>query len=555
MAKKKDISVPESVPPMVQILRDFWLWVGDGKCIIKSDRTPDGVPRLMPLKPNRLQVHLYTKMIEQAYRNQPIRIIGLKGRKGGFSTWVEALAYFIVKNNPQIYAQVIAHTDPSTRDIFEIAGRIYVNDPDWAHKPKFPEKHTIDFTRMHDSKLNTRTFGGQYVSSSATINVEHISELAKVEGDPATVADQMQSLLNAVPGSPMSIIVIESTANRADKSGQFEKRFREAQRGEGSFEAAFMPWFWETSYRSQGPPLKPLLDQKEREAEELARDTYGLDEEQLRWRRKQIVDQGGRIRFEQDFPSSIEEAFQVAAGKVFPSLREKTHTLCVEPGALLSDGYQIYRGFDWGGRDPFVCITVAHKVGRARFTIDVPRCPNLWRELTGWIYDDNGRPVDRDNHGIDALRYVVTKYNMTGHVHVFQEMFDFNFAAEGRWIADNAQAVKRAHADWPIAGSVGDRSRPDCIAAFRSQGVQCIPYVLDTVRAEQGEVLYGVDRLNELIVASFPIVYEPEPPPPMEQEERTNRRRGMFGFGFCSLEHMHALTQHREQQRIKRRAG
>lgn len=548
----------QSVPPMVEILRAFYAWVEDGNCIIASDRNADGIPKLIPMKFNRLQLHLFETMLSQAYQNQPIRIIGLKGRKGGFSTFVQALGYFIVKTRPHMHARVLAHTDQSTQDIFDIARCIYVNDPSYIdQKPPDPTNRAIEFKHPHNSSLKMRTFSGRYALSSATVQVLHISELAKAEGDPDTVRNIMLSLLNAVGLSPMTIVIIESTANRADQSGEFKKRFRDAEKGIGSFVPVFIPWFWESTYRIVGAKPKPWPDPKDQEEEDRVRAEHRLDDEQLAWRQKQIINHGGLLSFQQEYPCTVREAFQSASGLIFPSLNEKTHNLSIEPERLLKDGYRLYRGFDWGGVDPFVCTWVAYKPGKPKFSIDMARCPNLWREMSEWMYDPKtGRPVTHDDHGIDCVRYVATQWNMTGHVHVFKELYDFNFAAEGRWIADNAHAVLKGTGNWPISASVGDKSRVDCLAAFRAQGVPVMGYDLDKrVRGDKGEVEYGIDRLNQLIVASYPIVYDPDPLPQMELEDRTNRRRGMFGFGFCSMEHMRAVYERREQQRFRRRAG
>ena len=534
--------------PAVQLLQSYWKWLWEGGCqIIRSEEPELGI---QPMVPRLMQEQLYETILTQAMAGKPVRIVGLKARKHGFSTEVQSLAYFAVKSMSNFYAQTVAHTEPSTRDIFRIAARMYVNDPDWEKRPKWPGKGEISFLDQHDSVLNTRTFGGHYISSSATIPFAHISELAKVPREPQFVEDQLLSLLGAVPDNAFSFIFIESTANRADKSGEFERRYWEATRQAGNFEAVFYPWFIEPSYSMAGPLLEPLADDKERRIEgELVERFPFLSEDQLRWRRKKIVDLGGLLKFDQEFPDSDETAFQKATGKVFPALNRATHNFSAEVRELLKEGYRLYRAFDWGGSDPFVCLWLAHKPREhARLTIDIERCPELWREMRGLIYDDHGRPVDRNNHGVDALRYAATFWDFKGYVHVWQEHFDPDFAAEGRWIQDCAHDVLDLTGDLPIQGSVGDRSRPDCITAFQSQGIPTQAYKLPDVTGRPGEIMYGIDRLNELIVASHPIVYPPEPLSPMEEYER-KRSQAAVTFGWPDLQAMHDQSQWRETRR------
>ena len=529
---------------MVDWLNAWWRWVMIGSCLILPRRVQDGI---QPLVPNSMQADIYETMLTQAMADRPIRIVGLKMRKGGFSTLVQSAGYSLCKSVAHFHAQTVAHTDASTKDIALIGKRMYVNDPDWGSRPKEPTESAISLADHNGSKFATRTFGGHYVSSSATIHFLHISELAKAPGDPRFVSDQLLSLFGAVPDEASTVILIESTANEADRSGEYERRFWEAREEKGDFIAVFYPWYLEDSYATPGPALRPLADRKLRMAEDDLRDQFPfLTDDQLRWRRNKVVQLGGLRKFMQEYPSSPEEAFQKAEGKVFPSLRREVHHYSVEVRELLKRGYRLYRGFDWGGRDPFVSIWVAHNPREhGRFTVDIERCPKLWYELTRHCYDENGRPIDRDNHGIDALRYATTFWDMKGHVHVFQELFDFDFAGEGKWIQDCAHAVLDASADLPITGSVGDRGRPDCITAFNAQRLPTSKYLVEGVSGRPGEIMYGIDRLNQLMTANYPLTYPPEPPSEFEQRARQKASTGMT-YGFRNLNQLDAQKQWEE---------
>ncbi|MDD4888349.1 MAG: hypothetical protein PHU85_00330 [Phycisphaerae bacterium] len=554
----------ETATPMVPILRGFWLWlhtppgaaaqarmraagvVGPitGPCVIK-----DKDAHLITLVPNSLQTDVYLAMLEQAKLGLPVRVLILKYRKPGCSTIVEALGYYLVKHYPHRYAQVVAHTESSTRDIFEITARMFVYDPEHTSQPKWPAASTLDFQDQHDSWLQVRTFGGQYISSSANIQFLHLSELAKVAGDQESVQQQMLSVSNSVADSPFTVIVIESTANGADTSGEFERRARLAMKGEGSFAFVFAPWYDEPrAVLGDEAPLPALTEPKEIAAEaELLERVPQLSNAQLRWRRQKIADSGSLIKFMQDFPSTPDEAFSVAEGRVFPALRKERHGLHRPVGELLADGYQLYRGFDWGGVDPFVTLCVAHHRDRpTQFTVDIGACPHFWHELTHLTYGPRGRPRDENNHGVDVIRYIATFWNFTGHGHVFAEWYDPDFAAQGRSIDDNAADVHRLCEAWSFTGGVGDRSRPDCINSFRKAGICLQPYTCEAAESRGQEVQYGVDFLNRLIVASAPARY-PAPPLTRDQRDKAFTRRTGLKIGYAGVDAVgRALERNRE---------
>jgi hypothetical protein len=538
--------------PLVPVLQHFWEWLGTGHCQIKSR----GGSGLISLIPNQLQKDMYFTMLVQAKAGRPIRLIILKGRKPGCSTFIQALGYFLVRHYPHISAQVLAHTDRSTQDIFEIAARMYVHDPDNAQRPAWPTAGTISFMEEHDSQFNIRTLGGQFASSSANHQFVHVSELAKVQGGKDFVQDQMASVSGSIADTPNTFLFIESTALHADESGEFQRLCETVQRGEGPFGFVFSPWFNEPSntVAGAGPlPTFPEGDEwkADREAEDALREQFPqLSDGQLFWRRNKIMQLGGLHKFRQDHPATPEEAFEAATGRIFPKLRKATHDWRAAPEELLAQGYGFYRGVDWGGRDPFACLWIAHNPrARSRFTVDAKECPETWRELTHWNWGPHGKPVDADNHTIDAGRYAVTYYRMTGHVHVFREVYDADFVARGDSVADNAHAVLTENGSWPIGGTVADRGRPDCINTFINQGIPTEGYNIPGVIGRGGEVQFGIDRLSELIVASYPIEYDPEPLPVEEVHRRRQSRTGLT-FGYSGLEELYA-----ERQRTAERGG
>jgi hypothetical protein len=77
-----------------------------------------------------------------------------------------------------------------------------------------------------------------------------------------------------------------------------------ALRGEGDYILVFIPWFWQPEYRKPVPPGSTWNE------DELAyQAAYGLDDEQLAWRRAKIVELNGAHHFRREYPATPAEAF------------------------------------------------------------------------------------------------------------------------------------------------------------------------------------------------------------------------------------------------------
>ena len=72
--------------------------------------------------------------------------------------------------------------------------------------------------------------------------------------------------------------------------------------GENEYIPIFLPWFITPEYRRTPPGPLEL-----REEEEKLIEKFRLDEEQLYWRRLKIAE-GGKLKFQQEYPASAEEA-------------------------------------------------------------------------------------------------------------------------------------------------------------------------------------------------------------------------------------------------------
>ena len=150
-----------------------------------------------------------------------------------------------------------------------------------------------------DSKIKCMTAGGKGIGRSDTFTALHLSELAFWEGNKK---ETMTGLLQAVPNTPDSMIIIESTANGYE---YFKEMWDRAVAGESDFYPLFIGW---NELKEYSMPYTGFnLTQEERELKE----QYNLTLEQLTWRRWCIQNNcsGDIEQFRQEYPICPEEAF------------------------------------------------------------------------------------------------------------------------------------------------------------------------------------------------------------------------------------------------------
>lgn len=110
---------------------------------------------------------------------------------------------------------------------------------------------------------------------------------------------------------PSSEIWLETTS--AGPTGEFFKRYTDAMKSIGRYEAAFVPWVVQAEYTEAGE-FKP--DPEPEEEGELPegeyQELYGLTDGQMLWRRSKILELGSLAKFRQEYPIDVTEAFASA---------------------------------------------------------------------------------------------------------------------------------------------------------------------------------------------------------------------------------------------------
>lgn len=257
-----------------------------------------------PLWLNRAQRHLHEQIEEQREGLGYVRVIGLKGRQQGFSTYVQGRFYWLVTGGWGRRAFILTHEDPATRNLFEMARRFHEHCPD-ALKPRAKRSSTTElyFDRL-DSGYAVGTARTKATGRSGTYQLFHGSEVAHWPNQ----SDHMAGLGQAIPSGKAAEgteIILESTANGVGE--MFHEIWQAAERGQSEYRPVFVPWYWQEEYALEPPP-----GWEPDEEEAAYGGAYGLTPQQLYWRRRKIDDElaGETWLFRQEYPATPSEAFQ-----------------------------------------------------------------------------------------------------------------------------------------------------------------------------------------------------------------------------------------------------
>lgn len=280
--------------------------------IEKYLKIQDKNSKIVPFKMNKPQMKLYNALKKQYEQGKPQRAIVLKARQMGFSTLTEGIIFKKTVTAFNIKSGIITHEASATDNLFNMSKKYLDNLPD-EMKPQIKKSNAKEL--VFDSEKGTglkgiikcMTAGNTTVGRSDTFQNLHISEYAFWGGKKK---DTLIGLLQSVPNTKDTMIVVESTANGYD---DFKDMWDDAVEGKSDFIPVFCAWWELDEYRKEYNGFE--LNEEEIELKKL----YNLDKEQLAWRRWCIQTncRGDVNLFKQEYPSCPEEAFMSSGNCVF----------------------------------------------------------------------------------------------------------------------------------------------------------------------------------------------------------------------------------------------
>ncbi len=266
-----------------------------GRCLKIRPKTGG----LVPLVLNRAQQYIHAQAEAQKERLGWVRLIILKGRQQGCSTYIEGRFYWKTSGLPGQFAYILTHEDKATKNLFSMAERFHQHCP-WTVKPhRGPAKGFAMVFDQLDSGYDVGTARTAGTGRSGTYQYFHGSEAAYW----ANANDHMAGVGQAVPLMKGTEIFLESTA--AEIGNMFHIKWEQAINGDNEYLPVFVPWWWQDEYRLPVPDGFQL-DTEEAEYAE----TYDVGLEQMAWRRHKIRELGDIVLWQREYPATPEEAFQ-----------------------------------------------------------------------------------------------------------------------------------------------------------------------------------------------------------------------------------------------------
>jgi hypothetical protein len=282
---------PEKVHELLQTNLPFF-----SKVVLKIKNKESG--QIQPFIFNRAQEYLHFRIEKQKKEKGRVRIIILKGRQQGMSTYAAARGYHLSTRNRGKAVFILSHEYQTTNKLFAMVDRFQHHCPE-AIKPHTDvyNNKQIKFDRL-DSEYTTGTAGNEDVGRGGTLQYFHGSEVGFWENTDGIETGIMQSIADVADTE----ILLESTAN--GMGNMFHRKCMAAMRGEGDYELVFIPWFWQKEYR------RPVDDNfTYTEEEVILKESFRLDAEQIYWRRIKIEEFGTEWKFRQEYPMTVQDAF------------------------------------------------------------------------------------------------------------------------------------------------------------------------------------------------------------------------------------------------------
>jgi hypothetical protein len=383
----------------------------------------------------------------------------LKARRLGLTWLLAAYAVYLMTEKENQTIVVLNQTREYAQDFLERMRLILDHLPD----DKRPERKVDNKAQL------TFKNGGSVRSVACTRRAIRSLSADLVIFDEAAYMDLLKDARKAAqPAVELGDGQVVAISTSGGPGGEFHDVWHQAASGKNRYRSVFLSWK-ELPQRDDGWYAR---EARENEADPLY--------------------------MKREYPASAEEAFESAEGRVFPLfvrgdkfIHERT----------INSRWQKYRAIDFGGVDPFVCLWGAVIPGDGpSLTVD-PACDNLIRELLGYSYDVSGSPADKNNHACDALRYMISSPPITGHLHIYRELFIPNSAAKGWTLTELAAEIDRLSGDEEFKNTYADAARPDLIATLKKRQMKIEKYRSLSGNLI-GEIIQGIVYVNELVVGT-----------------------------------------------------
>lgn len=286
---------------------------------------------LLPLVLDSGQQLMESKVAAQLKAQGYIRLVILKGRQSGSSTWSQARVFHSTIHHQNYSTLLVAHDDPGTARIFDMSRTFYQNMSPavrpmrcyWSKKEILFENPNKREQAAHPglgSRIDFQTAANILSGTGTTRHALHLSEVSKWYADQCKLL--VSSLLPAIHRVPGTMIIEESTAYIG--GDHFRDMWDRAASGKTEYAACFVPWWF--NERNHVPLLageKLSMNGNEKRLQKRALAGQPKHDvppreitiEQFKWMRAQQAELGDL--FDQEYPEDPDSAWVSLEANVF----------------------------------------------------------------------------------------------------------------------------------------------------------------------------------------------------------------------------------------------
>lgn len=296
--------------------------------------------RIVPFAFNQSQEYFHRICEEEIKTKGRVRIVVVKGRQSGISTYVAARFYHKTSMTRAIKTFILSHESQTTAKLFHIV-KLYNEKNPLSPIVKRSNANELLFEDLN-SQYYVGTAGSGDVGRGGTVQLFHGSEVAMWNNTD----DIETGLMESIPDIAGTEIILESTAKGL---GNFFHRMAiDALKGKNGYRVVFIPWFWMDEYESDDD-FAPVDDDIEYAKTYLSDYPKDRQIKKLCWRRQKINKYGAEWKFKQEYPSNISEAFQTSSTSLISSedvMRARNNKPPIENNAPLIIGVDPARSGD-----------------------------------------------------------------------------------------------------------------------------------------------------------------------------------------------------------------
>jgi hypothetical protein len=432
-------------------------------------------------------------------------LVLLKGRQLGLTWLLVAYVVWLITYRRRLTCIIVNQQKEYAQDFITRVKDTIDRLPPWLQKDiTTNNKESIELKAAPNKILVRAIVGGQKAGRSMTVDLAILDEASRIPELDKT----MTAIQPGVESAGGQIVALSSSAG---PQGYFYESWRgsygddgELLRPDGRGPNGFKPIFIHWSKRKGRTP-----------------EWYAREKEKL--------DAISPVAIKQEHPENPQEAWEYAAGRIYPLFRRELNVGDIPDLPLNAVRY---RAIDWGSvESPFVVLWLVYIPGPSAFLVS-PKCPNTIREFFAYRWDEDieedkeQKPLKRDDHTCDAVRYAITTFHLTGLVWVYREHYEVNSVAKGWNIMNEIEMIHRmsgweeAPDDvravwWPgdgetYQGTVADRSWAKAISTYCANDIPCVGHKVIS-RKQEGklltdrpltETLEGIRQVSALIDGS-----------------------------------------------------